>query len=331
MKKIELNCPAGSLPSLKIAVDNGADAVYFGFTSRSNLRMYPGLNFSYEEAKAGIEYAHDRGKRVYITINTFPQQTQLEDCYKAVENAYNLEADAIIVADTGIMRYAKEKYPDLRLHASVLAKTYNAKAVEFYRRFNVKRVTMPCLLTLNEIEAIRKNQPNLELEAFAFGRVIGICYEGCYMNSFIAGWPITTKGSCTPVEHLTEENGYLKLKGVTIGKIDPDEPLPYPAICMGLYKNLATNNTYRIFRDATSLSILPILPKLIRIGINSLKIEGRQRSKVYVAISTKIFREAINLYYSDSKGFQVKDDWRTSLASLAEGGHTVTGYVEKGY
>lgn len=331
MKKPELNCPAGSLASLKAAVDNGADAVYFGFTSTSNLRMYPGLNFNYEEAKAGIKYVHEAGKRVYITVNTFPQKAEIKDCYKAVDDAYALEADAIIVADLGVMNYAKENYPDLRLHASVLAKTYNAKAADFYKRFNVKRVTVPCLLHLHEVEAIKKVH-NLELEVFGFGRVIGVCYEGCYLNSFICAWPITTRGACTPVEHLVaEEDGLIKLKGITIGKVDPDEVASYPAICMGLYRNLKTNDAYRPFRDAASLNVLPILPDLIKIGIDSIKIEGRQRSKIYVALTTQVFRDAIDSYYSDPTTFQVKEEWLTRLIPLAEGGRTVTGYVEKGY
>jgi putative protease len=333
----ELNAPAGNLPSLIEACDAGADSVYFGFKSRSNLRMYPGLNFDLEEAEEGIRYLHKHHKRAYITVNTFPLDGQTHDCLNAIDEAWRLGADAVLVSDIGLMQYVKETYPGLRLHVSVFGRPYNAEAVRFYQRFGARRIVLPCLLNMEEIAEIA--QSGCEIEVFAAGRVIGINREGCLLNSYFAGWPISSMGSCTPVEYLSwEESGegsgnetFIRLKGVTIDRIVGAEPIPYPAICMGQYRNLYTQSTHRVFRDSVSMSVLDLLPELRRVGVAALKIEGRQRSKVFVKGMTEVFREAIDSLEGDPEGYKVKDEWRHKVLSFSEGEGIVNGYREKGY
>lgn len=324
----ELNAPAGDLASLKEAVDRGADSVYFGFRSISNLRNYPGLNLDDKEVAEGIDYLHRHGAKAYITANIFPYREQYQDCLSAIDKAWEFGADAIIISDIGLMDYARGKYPSLKIYASVLAKAYNPEAAKFYMDLGASRVVLPCLLNLDEVARIKET--GIEVELFAAGRIIGINREGCLFNSYLCGWPITTKGACTPVEHLQQDENSIKLRGITIGKTG-DEPTPYPAICMGEYDNLTTGSTYRVLRDGVSLSILEILPQLAQIGVNSLKIEGRQRSKVYVSKMVRIFRQAINLHMNDPKNYQVKESWGEEILSLSEGGQTVDGYVTKGY
>lgn len=326
-QKFELNAPAGNPASLKAAVDNGADAVYFGFRTVSNARNYPGLNFDFNEIEKGIRYIHDAGKKAYITVNTYPQKNEIRDCYKAVDDAYSLDSDAIIASDTGIMNYISEKYPDIRVHASVLSRCYNKHAAGFLKRFNCKRVVLPYLLTIDEISDIKKS--GIEVEIFAAGRVIGLNREGCLLNSYIAGWPITTKGACTPVEYLRIENDSVKLNNITIDKINKDELLPYPAICMGRYFNKTINKEYRIIRDAESLNILKILPELDKAGVDTLKIEGRQRSGAYISTVTRILREAIDSYNENPGGYTLKESWNKELMLFAEGGCTVSGGFNK--
>lgn len=325
----ELNAPAGDLASLKEAADSGADSVYFGFKSVSNLRMYPGLNLENEEIEEGILYLHRSGARAYIAVNTFPYEEQHQSCRSAIDEAARLGADAVIISDIGLMDYTRRKHSSLKIHASVLAKTYNPEAARFYKELGASRVVLLCLLNLDEVAGIK--EVGVEVELFAGGRVIGINREGCFLNSYLAGWPISTKGACTPVECLEQDEDLINLRGITIGRLDGDEPIPYPAICMGEYHNLTTDSTYRVLRDGTSLSVLGILPELARIGVDVLKIEGRQRSKVYIGKMVRIFREAIDSFERDPEGYQVKESWQKEILSLSEGGQTVDGYVNKGY
>ncbi|MBU1486737.1 U32 family peptidase [bacterium] len=325
----ELNAPAGDLGSLKAAVDNGADSVYFGFKSVSNLRNYPGLNLTDEQVIEGIDYLHQHGVRAYVTVNIFPYKQQQQDCLLAIDKAREFGADAVILADIGLMDYAKKEHPSLNIYASVLAKTYNSEAAKFYKELGASRIVLPCLLNLDEAAQIKET--GIEVELFAGGRVIGINREGCLLNSYLAGWPISTKGACAPVEYLEQDEDLIKLKGITIGRVTGDEPTPYPAICMGEYRNLTTNSTYRVLRDGASLSVLDILPELARIGVDALKIEGRQRSKIYVGKMVSVFRQAIDSFERDPERYRIKESWRKELLSLSEGGRVVNGYVNKGY
>ncbi|MBU1776319.1 MAG: U32 family peptidase, partial [Gammaproteobacteria bacterium] len=122
---LELVCPAGNLPALKIAVDNGADCVYMGFKDNTNARAFPGLNFDQASAREGIRYAHAKGKKVLLALNTFPQADKWQRWQAAVDNAAELGVDAVILADPGLMQYASRTYPKLRLHLSVQGSATN--------------------------------------------------------------------------------------------------------------------------------------------------------------------------------------------------------------
>src|SRR5690606_8637874 len=136
-----LVCPAGHLPGLKAAVDNGADAVYLGFRDATNARNFAGLNFSPDEIPAAIDYAHARGVRVFLAINTYPSQTQWSRWCAAVDGAVALGADALILADLGLLRYCAERHPGQRLHLSVQASATNHQAIGFYaRECGIRRV-----------------------------------------------------------------------------------------------------------------------------------------------------------------------------------------------
>ncbi len=156
-KKIELVCPAGNLPSLKAAIDNGADVVYTGFNDATNARNFEGLNFTPDELKEGIEYAHAKGKKVYLAVNTFPQIDTYHQWYKSVDNAVKLNSDAIILANLGILKYTRDKYPDVNIHLSVQASSSNYESINFYRKhFGIKRLVLPRVLTVEEMRDLRK-------------------------------------------------------------------------------------------------------------------------------------------------------------------------------
>lgn len=148
---IQLICPAGNLPALKVAIDNGADGVYIGFKNSTNARAFPGLNFDLATAKTGIDYAHRMNKKVLLALNTFPQGNRWTEWTQAVDQAATLGVDAVILADTGLLKYASQTHPELRLHLSVQGSATNYEAINFYRdHFGIQRAVLPRVLSLQQ-------------------------------------------------------------------------------------------------------------------------------------------------------------------------------------
>ena len=157
---MELVCPAGNLPSLKAAVDNGADAVYIGFQDDTNARHFAGLNFNHKRAQQGLMYAHDHGVKTFVAINTYPQNSGWSRWLSAVDHAAELGVDALILADIGLMDYACNRWPDLRLHLSVQGSATSAEAIKFYQHnFDVKRVVLPRVLSLKQLKQVTEDSP----------------------------------------------------------------------------------------------------------------------------------------------------------------------------
>src|SRR5690606_15126663 len=149
----ELVCPAGSLPALKAAVDHGADCVYLGFRDATNARNFAGLNFDGAAIAEGIRYAHDRGRRVFLALNTYPQPGAWPLWRDAVDRAAGSGVDAVIMADPGLMAYARTHHPSLRLHLSVQGSATNYEAINFYHRhFEVARAVLPRVLSVVQVE-----------------------------------------------------------------------------------------------------------------------------------------------------------------------------------
>ena len=149
---LELVCPAGTLPALRAAVDHGADAVYIGFRGATNARNFPGLNFGEAEAATGIAYAHERGTRVFVALNIYPSPATWPIATEAIDRAARLGADALILADPGLMRYAADHHPALRLHLSVQGSATNWRALELYRReFGIQRAVLPRVLSVTQV------------------------------------------------------------------------------------------------------------------------------------------------------------------------------------
>lgn len=301
-KKIASRSPAGNLDSLKRAIDAGADAVYIGFRTETNLRNFPGLNFSVEDAKRGIEYAHNKGKEVYITVNTYPQNAQTKECFKAVDAAYSLGADSIIATDMAIMEYAHNKYPLMKIHLSVQAGASNYKAINFYKNnFKIKCAILPRVLNFDEIKEIRENT-DIELEVFIFGSLCAN-YEGrCSLSSYITGQSCNSIGACAPaefVEFTQEENGQMsfRLNGVLLNRFEKGEFCTYPTPCKARLKNPLSGKCYYPFQNPVTLNLISQIPTFIELGIDAIKIEGRQRSASYVESVTKIFRLAVDEFY----------------------------------
>jgi len=332
--RVELCAPAGNLPSLKEAINRGADAVYLGFNNDTNLRNFPGLNFTFKEIAKAIKFAHRRGKKIYIAINSYPQLIQLEQSHKDIDEACSLGADALIISDLGLLAYASKKYPSMRLHLSVQAGASSAQSIIFYQKtFNVKRVVLPRVMSVEKIAQINK-ETGCEIEVFGFG-LLCINYEGrCHLSSYLTGESINTYGACgSPRFVRFEENGEnlkVMLGETCLNKYPKNTAIAYPTPCKGYYHNLEKQGFEYAFQNPQSLNVLEILPSLIENGADAIKIEGRQRSQVYVGKAVSSFRQAIDSYYDKKEAYSATQESNGELESLFEGSSFTCGcYAEE--
>ncbi|MBI5096317.1 MAG: U32 family peptidase [Nitrospirae bacterium] len=270
-----------------------------------------------------MQYAHNKEKKVFITVNSYPQEKELPLAYEAVDKAYSLGADAVIASDMAVLSYIQGRYPEKRVHLSVQASASNAEAIEFYRRhFGIKRVVLPRVLTIDEIRALRA-ETNVEIEVFALG-LLCINSEGqCFLSSYITSESINTYGACSHpkfIDFVEEDEGEFKIlsNGVVLNKYSPMEEVAYPTPCKGRYYNKATGQLHNAIQDPESLNVLEILPEIIQAGVDSIKIEGRQRSRTYVEQVVRVFREAVDNYY-ESGSCRVSPSKEQHLQSLFEG------------
>ncbi|MBF0382708.1 MAG: U32 family peptidase [Magnetococcales bacterium] len=331
MKKIEVLAPAGNLPSLRAAVDNGADAVYFGFRNATNARNFEGLNFSEREALEGLRYAHRNGVKANVVLNTFPQVDKPDIWYKTVDIAAKIRADAIILANLALLKYCREKHPDLPIHLSVQASASNYEAINFYKKhFNITRVILPRVLTVEEIKRLGE-KTDIEMEVFAFGGLCVMAEGRCYLSSYVTGVSPNIEGVCSPARAVRFENRGDKLQtrlgNVLIAEYGANEDAAYPTICKGRFE--ANDRVYHTMEEPSSLNVLEMLPEVIEAGVVSLKIEGRQRTKSYVGTVTKTFRKAVDAYYNSPEKFRPKGKWIKTLNTTSEGAtHTLGTYQE---
>ncbi len=326
---IELVCPAGSLPALKAAVDNGADCVYLGFRDATNARNFAGLNFDDVTIAQGIEYARSRGRKVLLALNTYPQPSTSDLWRTAIDRAARAGVDAVILADPGLMRYATDHHPDLRLHLSVQGSATNAEAINFYRRhFNIARAVLPRVLSLAQVEQVAANT-DAEIEVFGFGSLCVMVEGRCALSSYVTGESPNTHGVCSPAKAVrwqqTPRGLESRLNGVLIDSYTPQENASYPTLCKGRFD--VGDETYYAVEEPTSLNTLELLPKLIDMGISAIKIEGRQRSPAYVAQVTRVWRTAIDQCLENAARYSVKPAWMAELNKVAEGQqHTLGAY-----
>ena len=326
---LDLVCPAGSLVSLKAAVDNGADAVYIGFRDNTNARAFPGLNFDDAQAAEGLRYAHDRGRRVLLALNTYPQSDSWPRWTGAIDRAAKLGFDAVILADPGLMRYAVRQHPQLRLHLSVQGSATSYEAVNFYRaQFGIQRAVLPRVLSLPQVENVVAHT-DVEIELFGFGGLCVMVEGRCLLSSYCTGESPNSAGVCSPAKAVvwkdTPTGLESRLNGVLLDRYGKGEKAGYPTLCKGRFE--VAGETYYAIEEPTSLNTLDLLPEMLKMGIAAIKIEGRQRSPAYVAQVTRVWRAAIDAVKKDAQTFSPTPAWQTELAKLSEGqSHTLGAY-----
>ncbi|AGK97279.1 peptidase U32 family protein [Clostridium pasteurianum] len=291
MNKPEILAPAGNLEKLKAAINFGADAVYLG-GSKLNLRAFAD-NFTTAELKEGIEFAHSRKKRVYVTLNVFPHNEDLEGLEDYLKELYDLKVDAIIVSDPGIIMTAREVVPNLELHLSTQANNVNWKSSIFWYRQGVKRIVLARELSLEEIKEMRKRIPeDCEIEAFVHGSMC-MSYSGrCLLSNYMTGRD-SNRGQCAQP---------CRYKYYLVEEKRPGEYFPINEDDKGTY-----------IMNSKDLCMIEHIPELINSGINSFKIEGRMKSAYYVASVVKAYREAVDKYFEDPSKYEFNNKWMDYL------------------
>ncbi len=296
IRKPELLAPAGDMESLIAAVENGADAVYLGIKDFS-ARAYAG-NFTVDEFREGLDYAHLRGVKVYVTLNTLIKDQEVEKAVNLMHILDELGADAIIVQDIGLLSLARELLPGLPVHASTQMTIHNTEGVRFLQDMGVSRVVLAREMLLHEIRAI-KQETGMDIETFVHGALC-ICYSGqCLMSSMIGGRS-GNRGHCA-------------------------QPCRKKYSLMEDKEKLSTRGSFLL--SPKDLNTSPILPELIEAGISSFKIEGRMKRAEYVAGVVRIYRRLIDRYISDPRSYFVSDEETAQLAQLFNREFT-TGYFK---
>jgi O2-independent ubiquinone biosynthesis protein UbiU len=324
---MDLVCPAGSLPALKSAVDEGANVVYLGLKDATNARHFAGLNFTPQRIREAVTYAHNQGCKVYMAINTYADPGTTRRWQSAVDQAADLGADALIIADVGVLDYASRQYPDLPRHLSVQASATTREALDFYHRhFGIRRAVLPRVLAIQQVRALATDSP-VELEVFAFGSLCIMAEGRCQLSSHVTGQSPNMAGVCSPASHVRwQQDGEIlksRLNEKLIDRFDKQERAGYPTLCKGRF--LTHGRRHHALEAPTSLNTSELLPELKAMGIAAVKIEGRQRSPAYVAAVTRVWRELLDTLERDGNGFRPGQEGQKTLARLSEGSQTTLG------
>ena len=316
---IELLSPVGNFECLKAAVQNGADAVYFGASS-FGARAFAG-NFDDEELKKAINYARLRGVKTHLTLNTLIKENEFDDAFNLAIKAYQYGIDAIIVQDLGLALKLINRFPDIEIHASTQMTTHNLDGVLQLQNLGFKRAVLSRELSIDEIKYISQNS-NIDLEVFIHGALC-ISYSGqCLLSSMIGGRS-GNRGKCaqpcrlpwTVVPQILWTTTMPKFSGTNgVNGVMPEIP--------------GTDGKYLL--SPRDLCGLEFIPELIKAGITSLKIEGRMKSSEYVATVTRIYRKYINLAYDNSKPYIIDENDKQDLLQVFNRGGFSSGHLSNG-
>lgn len=325
----ELLLPAGNFEKMQAAFLYGADAVYLA-GKRFGMR-YAADNFDVDELKKAVRYAHERGKKVYLTVNILPRWYEYEALAEYFDSLRDCPPDALIVADVGVMALAREMLPEVALHISTQAGACSHATCDFWQKQGASRVVLARELTLREIEEIKKRiSPELELECFIHGSMC-VSYSGrCLLSNYLTGRD-ANRGMCAQPcrwEYTMYEIEEVKRPGIRF----PVEESERGSFIM----------------SSKDMCMIEHIPELMESGVASFKIEGRMKSAYYAAVCANTYRMAIDAYRADPNGYRCDERWKKELESVShreyctgywfdatgENAQTVTepGYLkEKGY
>ena len=306
MKRPEILSPAGNFEKMRAAILYGADAVYlaghiFGMRAAAD-------NFSIEELEEAVEYAHERGVKVYLTLNTMPREYEYPALRKYLSDLSHINIDAMIIADVGVLMLVREMLPNMEIHISTQANATSAAACLAWYALGAKRVVLARELTLDEIKAIRLAIPDeFEIECFVHGSMC-VSYSGrCLLSNHMVGRD-ANRGMCAqPCRwNYTIQNYEI------VEEKRPDIRMPVEEI-----------NGETFIMASRDTCTIEHIPELIEAGINSFKIEGRMKSAYYTAVVTNAYKMALDSYYSGE--YEYNPDWYRELESVSHRDYH-TGY-----
>ena len=297
--KPELLLPAGSLSRLKTAVLYGADAVYSG---TPDLSLRAKSSFPMEELQEGIDYARNAGKKIYLTLNIFSHNRDIERLSNFTKTVKQLNPDGVIVADPGVFDYIHENLPQMPVHISTQANVCSSLTVNFWKKMGASLCVLGREVSFNEIKEIRKACPDIKLEMFIHGAMC-ISYSGrCLISSFMASRS-ANQGACA-------HSCRWKYKTYVEEELRPGQMYPIEEDERGTY----------LF-NSKDLCLMPKLNEILSAGLNSLKIEGRNKTEYYVAQTARIYRKAIDDYYDNPEKWDSKK-YMEELYTLQNRGYT---------
>ncbi|KAA5807597.1 peptidase U32 family protein [Thermoanaerobacterium thermosaccharolyticum] len=303
---IELLSPAGDIERVKIAVNYGADAVYFG---GNNYGLRASVGFSLDEIKYAVEYIKKYDKKAYLTVNIFPHNEDLVELPEYIYEVSKTGIDAVIVSDLGVFSVIKDVAPKLEIHISTQANNVNYRSAIFWHDLGAKRIVLARELSLEEIKEIREKTPDdLELEVFIHGAMC-ISYSGrCLLSNYLTGRD-ANKGECT---HPCRWKYYL---------VEEKRP--------GQYMSIEEDDRGTYIMNSKDLCMIKYIPDIIKAGATSLKIEGRNKSSYYVAVVTKAYRKAIDDYLEFGDKYVFDESLLEELGKVSNRDFTTGFYFGK--
>lgn len=303
MKKIELLAPAGDLEKLKMAIIYGADAVYLGGEA-FGLRK-ASKNFGIEEIQEGVNFAHERGKKVYVTLNIVPHDDDMVGLEEYVTDLERIGVDAVIVSDPGMYTVIRNTIPNMEIHISTQASVTNYQTIMFWYNLGARRIVLARELSFEEIKNITSKLPeDLDIEAFVHGAMC-MSYSGrCLISNYMTGRD-ANRGDCAQP---------CRYKYYVVEEKRPGEYFPIEEHDEGTF----------LF-NSKDLCMIEHLPEVIDSGIISLKIEGRVKSSYYVATVIRSYRMAIDEYMKDPENYKYNKDWLKEIKKVSHRDFT-TGF-----
>lgn len=307
MDKIELLAPAGDLEKLKMAIEYGADAVYLGGES-FGLRK-ASKNFSIEQIEEGIRFAHERGKKVYVTLNIVPHDKDMQGLEEYVTKLQEIKVDAVIVADPGMFSVIRRTVPDLEIHISTQASVTNYETMMFWYNLGIRRIVLARELSFKEVEEITSKLPkDMEIEAFVHGAMC-ISYSGrCLISNYMTGRDANMGDCAHPCRY----------KYALVEEKRPGEYFPVFEDDQGTF-----------MMNSKDLCMIEYIPELVKSGIKSFKIEGRVKSAYYVATVIRAYRMAIDEYYKDPENYKFDEKWLGEIKKASHRDFTTGFYLGK--
>lgn len=307
MQKPELLAPAGDLEKLKMAIVYGADAVYLG-GEQFGLRK-ASKNFTIDEIEKGVEFAHNRGKKIYVTMNIVPHNEDLEGLEEYTKALYDIGVDGVIVSDPGIFSIIRRTVPSLPIHLSTQASVTNYETIMFWYNLGIRRIVLARELSLKEIKEIIDRIPkDLEIETFVHGAMC-ISYSGrCLLSNYMAGRD-ANMGDCA---HPCRWKYYLM-----------EEKR------QGEYFPVVEDEKGTFIFNSKDLCMIEYIPELVKSGIRSFKIEGRVKSSYYVATVIRSYRMAIDEYFKDPQNYTFKEEWIDEIKKASHRDFTTGFYFGK--